>query len=99
MSSYTKTNPKISYVDFLKQVRQRKDFKSLTGRDYEVIDYDGDIMILRRLSTNKIWRMNLVDVHDAYIHADISGVKDFMPYLKRTKSPALGLLLTLGLLK
>lgn len=98
MSKYTKTNPKILYVDFLKQVKQRQDFKSLTGRDYEVIDYDGDIMVLRRLSTNKIWRMDLVAVHNAYIHAEISGVKDFMPYLKRTKSPALGLLLTLRLL-
>lgn len=99
MSNYTKTNPKITYTDFLQQVKQRPIFTSLTGRKYEVMGYEGNVMVLKRLSTDKIWRMDLDAVHKAYIHAEISGVKDFMPYLKRTKSPALGLLLTLGLLK
>lgn len=101
MSKYTKTSPNISYSDFLKKVKTIQTFKSLTGREYRVECVEEDIMILERMSTNKIWRMDLKAVYDAYKDKDIniSGVKDFMPYLKRTKSPALGLLLTLELLK
>lgn len=43
--------------------------------------------------------MNLKDVHRAYL--DITDFKtiNFKPYLPRTQSPALGLLIKMGLIK
>jgi len=99
MSNFTKTNPNLSYTDFYNLVADTVTFESLTGKQYSVISIEKDIMKLERMSHNTIWKMNLSAVHQAYLELESFQTKDFKPYMSRTKSPALGLLLTLGLLK
>lgn len=56
-------------------------------------------MIFEGMSTNRIWKMDIKDVYIAYKEPETFRTRDFKPYLTRTYSPALGLLLTLKLLK
>lgn len=99
MSSYYKTNSKISYPEFLKLVTSLTTFSSIRGNNYKILSIKNEKMKFIRLSTNKEWMMNLEAVHTAYKELQIFRTTDFSPYMARTKSPALGLLLTLGLLE
>lgn len=97
--NYTKTNPKISYTHFYNMVLPVTKFKSLTGKEYDVKSLDADKMKFVRVSTGEKWSMNLAGVHQAYLELTDFKTANFKPYVPRTHSPALGLLLHLGLLK
>lgn len=94
-----KTNPSISYDEFFNLIKPITQFKSLKGNSYTVISIEDTIITFLRESTEKQWKMNLKDVHRAYL--DITDFKtiNFKPYLPRTQSPALGLLIKMGLIK
>lgn len=96
---YLKTNPKIKVENFLAMARSVKRFKSLTGKDYTVETIDGSKMRLIREATGKEWPMDLTGVHRAYLELTDFKTSNFEPYVPRRHSPALGLLLHLGLLK
>ena len=95
---YQKSNPKITFKEFLNLSQIVKNFKSLRSKEYEVKEWHQTEMIFERKSTNKLWRMDMTEVYKAYIELETFKTLDFKPYLNRTYSPALGLLLTLGLL-
>ncbi len=96
---YTKTNPNITYVDFYKLVSLVKQFESLTGKGYDVKSVQHDVITFVRKSTGETWSMNLKGVHQAYLELNDFKTENFRAYVPRTHSPALGLLLHLGLLK
>ncbi|MEN5378776.1 hypothetical protein [Sphingobacterium kitahiroshimense] len=95
---YTKTNPTIAYEEFYKIAKPVKHFKSLTGKEYDVQSVIGDEMKFLRVSTGEIWPMDLKGVHLAYCELTDFKTVNFKSYVPRTHSPALGLLLHLGLL-
>lgn len=95
---YKKTKPKITYQHFFYLVEPLKNFTSLTGMKYEVIGIDDSVMSFIRKSSGEKWKMNLKDVHEAYLKLTDFKTVNFKPYFPRTQSPALGLLLHLGLL-
>ncbi|MFI5452867.1 hypothetical protein ACHMWN_12000 [Pedobacter sp. UC225_61] len=96
---YTKTHPAISFAEFRALVIPLKGFKSLTGKEYAVLGIQENEMHFIRKSTNKKWSMNLESVHHAYLALTDFKTENFRPYVPRTHSPALGLLLHLDLLK
>lgn len=96
---YNKTNPEISFENFLKLSKVLKSFKSLKGHEYLIEEWNDSIMTFERLSTNKIWKMDVKNVYKAYLELSSFKTVNFKPYVNRTHSPALGLLLTLKLLK
>lgn len=95
---YIKTKPTISYEEFYRIAKPIKHFKSLTGKEYEVKSLVGDVMKFLRVSTGEIWSMDLKGVHLAYTELTEFKTLNFKSYVPRTHSPALGLLLHLGLL-
>jgi len=95
---YTKTNPTIGYEEFYEIAKPVKHFKSLTGKEYDVQSVIGDEMKFLRVSTGEIWTMDLKGVHLAYCELTDFKTVNFKSYVPRTHSPALGLLLHLGLL-
>jgi len=97
--TYKKTEPTITYSDFLHKVKGTTYFSSLTGKAYQVTALRGDIMSFIRIETGEEWKMDLSGVHRAYLELDDFKTVNFKPYVNRTHSPALGLLLSLGLLK
>ena len=94
-----KTNPTISYIDFYNLVKPIAQFKSIKGNIYSVISVEDSIITFIRESTQKRWKMNLKDVHKAYQEIKDFKTIHFKPYLPRTQSPALGLLIKMGLIK
>lgn len=97
--NYTKTKPNISYVDFYKLASIVKHFTSLNGKEYVVESVEDDNMTFIRKSTKRKWSMNLKGVHQAYLELNDFKTENFRPYVPSRHSPALGLLLHLGLLK
>lgn len=97
--NFIKVNPNISLEDFLEICSSVTDFSSLRGRQYFIHNRYGSIISFERLSTGKIWQMDLKDIHKAYLELNDFKTSNFKPYLKRTHSPGLGLLLSLKLLK
>lgn len=97
--NYTKTNPSITYQDFFKLAQEVKNFNSLNGKEYEVKSIDDNVMYFIRLGTGVIWHMNLKNVHQAYLNLTDFKTVNFKPYVNRRHSPALGLILHLGLLR
>lgn len=95
---YTKTKPAISFEEFYKIAKPVKHFKSLNGKAYDVQSVIDHKMKFLRVSTGEIWTMDLKGVHQAYCELTDFKTINFKPYLTRTHSPALGLLLHLGLL-
>lgn len=95
---YLKSNPKITFEDFFYLSQTLKKFKSLKGQEYVVKEWHQSEMLFERKSTNKVWKMDMKDVYKAYVELKSFKTSDFKPYLNRTYSPALGLLLTLELL-
>ena len=57
------------------------------------------IITFLRESTQKRWKMNLKDVHKAYLEITDFKTMHFKSYLPRTQSPALGLLIKMRLIK
>lgn len=92
-----KTNPTISYDEFYNLVKPITQFKSLKGNLYSVISIEDSIITFLRESTQKQWKMNLKDVHRAYLEIKDFKTIHFKPYLPRTQSPAFGLLVKIGL--
>ncbi|SKB41004.1 hypothetical protein SAMN05661099_1192 [Daejeonella lutea] len=95
---YKKTQPVISYQDFYNLAESATSFKSLTGEFYDVISIDDSTMNFVRKSSGEQWKMDLKGVHQAYLELNDFQTANFNPYVPRTHSPALGLLLYLGLL-
>lgn len=95
---YTKTKPTITYLDFFKLASPVKAFKSLTGREYDVISVNNNLMTFVRKATGETWSMDLTGVHKAYLELTDFKTDNFKPYVPRTHSPALGLLLHLRML-
>lgn len=93
-----KTNPIIEFEQFLSLVKGLKEFKSKTGKRYKVISLDGSILSFLR-ETGEEWKLDLRKAHQAYLELQYFKTIDFKPYVPRRQSPALGLLLTVGLLK
>lgn len=96
---YKKTNPQITFKDFFALVRNVKIFHSLMGHSYEVKSINGLVISFDRQTTGKRWGMDLAGVHKAYLELDDFKTANFKPYVPRTHSPAMGLLLHLGLLR
>lgn len=96
---YIKTDPKINLEDFLAMVRPVRRFNSLKGKGYKVVTIDGSLMRLVREATGIEWPMDLTGVHREYLELTDFKTINFGPYVPRRHSPALGLLLHLGLLK
>ena len=96
--NYKKTQTAISYQDFFDLVSPLKTFKSLRGNPYEDLSVDGSVMSFIRKTTGQRWKMDLKGVHKAYLELTDFKTENFKPYVPRTHSPALGLLLHLGLL-
>ncbi len=61
--------------------------------------WNDTIMSFQRLSSNVIWKMDLKGVYQAYQELNDYKTINFKPYVPRTHSPALGLLIHLKLLK
>ncbi|PRD48021.1 hypothetical protein [Sphingobacterium haloxyli] len=95
---YTKTEPEITYAEFYSAASPVKHFKSLTGKEYDVISVKNDIMTFVRKATGEIWSMSLKGVHQAYLTLIDFKTANFKAFVPRTHSPALGLLLHIGLL-
>lgn len=95
---YTKTTPNISYDEFFKLIVPVKSFSSLTGKPYQVLKIEGSEMSFVRNTSGVQWKMDLKEVHQAYLLLTDFKTINFKTFVKRTHSPALGLLLHLGLL-
>ena len=93
-----KTNPTIEFEQFLSLLNGLKEFKSITGKRYKVISLNGSMLSFLR-ETGEQWQVDLRKVHQAYLELQRFKTIDFKPYVPRRQSPALGLLLTVGLLK
>jgi hypothetical protein len=96
---HKKTQPNISFVEFMKLVKPVAAFTSVGGRPYLVKELTGNTMIFERKTTGEIWDMDLKKVHQAYKELKEFKTKNFAPYVPRRHSPALGLLLHVGLLE
>lgn len=95
-----KTQPDISFHGFLALVKTVTEFRSVTGKEYSDVKVTENVkMSFVRKSSGKIWAMDLMGVHQAYLHLTDFRTKNFREYVPRTHSPALGLLLEIGLLK
>lgn len=95
----TKIAPEISCIDFLLLINNISTFKSKTGNLYTIVSLDGYNLSFIRESTNVEWEMDLRKVHLAYVELSDFKTISFKPYVPRRQSPALGLLLSLKLLK
>ncbi len=96
---YKKTNPTIKYIDFIRLVASLASFNSLEGNEYVVNSISGSIINFTRTSTGEQWSMDLKQVLKAYHELKDFKTANFKPYVPLTHSPALGLLLKIGLLK
>jgi len=94
---YKKTNPEIKYIDFIRLVAPLAAFNSVEGNEYVVNSISGSIMTFTRMSTGKQWTMDLKQVLKAYHELTDFKTANFKPYVPLTHSPALGLLLKVGL--
>ncbi len=94
-----KTKPEKTFSEFLSMVQSITTFKSKTGKTYIVISLEASILKFVRESTQKEWKVDLKDIHKAYMELKQFRTIDFKPYVPRKQSPSLGLLITLKLLK
>ena len=95
---YKKTNPEITFIEFIKLVGPVAHFNSLEGEEYVVTKLQGSIMLFVRTLTGKPDDMELRSVLQAYKELKEFQTENFKPYVPFTHSPALGLLLHLKLL-
>lgn len=96
--NYKKHIPDILFEDFFSKALLLEEFKSLKGKGYKIKNWENEVMFFERTSTGKLWNMDIRQVHKAYIELQDFKTINFKPYVQRTHSPALGLLLTLNLL-
>lgn len=96
---FIKTQPDIAYPEFMELVKPLQFFKSIKGRLYEVLLIDGSMIKFIRKATDKKWDMDLQGVHQVYLELSDFKTENSRPYVSRTHSPALGLLLSTGLLR
>lgn len=96
---YTKTQPTISFIEFIKMVSPVAAFNSIKGEEYIVKSIERGTMKFVRKQTGKEWEMDLKGVHKAYIELKDFKTENFKPYVPLTHSPALGLLIKIELLK
>ncbi|WP_437372223.1 hypothetical protein [Maribacter litoralis] len=95
---YKKTNPNITFIEFIQKVGPVVSFNSKEGEEYVVQKLHGSTMLFKRQSTKIVWDMDLKQVHKAYLELKDFETKNFKNYVPRKHSPALGLLLHLKLL-
>ena len=96
--TYKKTKSEITFLEFIKLVGPVANFNSLEGEEYIVKKLQGSVMHFIRKSSAKPWEMDLKDVLRAYKELKEFKTENFEVYVPRRHSPALGLLLHLGLL-
>lgn len=96
---YKKINPTISFIELKKLVEPVVFFNSVKGAEYVVEKLEGNTMHFIRKSSGKKWSMDLTEVLKAYKAITDFKTENFRPYVPRTHSPALGLLLHLGLIR
>ncbi|PWS33369.1 hypothetical protein [Pedobacter paludis] len=97
---FVKKRANSSLEDFLTEAAQVKNFKSSTGRAYQVLDIVNHQMSFLRLDakSDAPWVMDLKAVYRAYQELDDFETLNFKKYVPRRHSPARGLLLHLQLL-
>ena len=97
---YEKQLPVISYSDFVERAGSVTGYTSSSGKRYKVMDFDGEIMCIRRLDakTDLNWEIPLWKVYEAYVDLDDFSTESFKPYTPRRQSPSRGLLLHLQLI-
>jgi hypothetical protein len=95
---YQKTRPNISFIEFILLTGPVVSFNSIEGNEYVVKKLENTTMHFVRTSTDKSWKMDLRQVHKAYLELKDFKTEHFKPYVPLTHSPALGLLLHLKLL-
>ena len=79
-----------------------KEFKSSTGKRYQVSKYDGTHLKFNRLDGKKPemeWSINLSKLYQAYQSLTDFSTANFKPFVPVTHSPGRGLLIKMGLLK
>ena len=98
---FQKIQPLILLSDFLERVKKVKEFRSSTGRRYQVTGNRNDDLLFQRLDAKEQeeWKMNLKMVYKAYVELDNFETVNFKPYVPRKHSPARGLLLHLKMLQ
>lgn len=96
---YKKTNPDITFIEFIQLVAPLASFNSLEGNEYTVNSIIGSVMNFTRMSSGEKWDMDLKQVLKAYKEIKDFKTENFRPYVPLTHSPALGLLLKVGLLR
>ncbi|OYZ01877.1 MAG: hypothetical protein B7Y37_04585 [Sphingobacteriia bacterium 28-36-52] len=99
--SYKKTDPQISFADFLTKVTQITEFSSSNGRRYIISKCDNRFYKFFRLDGKKPemeWRINLEKLFEAYKAIEEFSTSNLKPYATRAHSPARGLLIKAGLL-
>lgn len=96
---FIKTQPTITYPKFVELVMSLQSFTSLRGRLYKEVSIESSIVKFIRDSTGKEWKMDLKVVHQAYLELSNFKTANFKSYVPHTHSPALGLLLSIGLLE
>jgi len=97
---FEKKQPVISYTDFVEKARSVTGYTSSSGKRYEVMGFEGDVMLICRLdaNTNVNWEIPLWKVYEAYTQLNDFSTKSFKPYLPHRQSPSRGLLLHLELI-
>jgi len=98
---YTKTNPNISFAEFVKKLSPVTDFSSSTGKRYKVVKHDATIIYFKRLDSDNpddTWNFDLSDLFKAYKTLTDFDTVNFKPFVPIRHSPARGLLISTGLL-
>jgi len=98
--TYRKTEPCIPLSEFLEESRKAAFFSSSSGRRYEVLRIENDVMFFLRLDAklDVEWNMNLREVYRAYVELEDFATVNFKPFVPIAHSPARALLLHLGML-
>lgn len=94
-----KTNPTINFEEFISLVKGLKEFRSKTRNLYTIVSLNNHNLRFIRESTNVEWEMDLNKVHQAYLELSEFKTTGFKSYVPRKQSPALGLILSVGLLQ
>src|SRR5690606_7901074 len=97
----TKVYPILSLEDFLEKVTKVESFTSIRGKRYKVKNINQNIMSFVRLDANPAfdWDLDLYEVYKAYVELDEFYTTQFKNYVPRKHSPAMGILLHLGMIK
>lgn len=101
MSLYKKTEPMLTYGEFLMKAKMVSSFASSRGKRNQVEEVLNNLMFFRRLDSDPeiIWDLDLLKLYSAYDTLDNFDTLSFKPFVPIMHSPARGLLLHLGMIK